>query len=352
MVTQPRLLLAFLAYRYRYLLGFTVIGLGSIILELLVIRLLAPRGWPWVGQSALGFCFGLVFSLALNALVNFRVPRRYLLQTSGWFVLISLLSFWLNVAAISLLTGVADLSYGPTRLITSGALFLIAYALHRRLAFSRAKEFGIAVYANEGPPMHEAYERVGPFCDHVHVDLVDETFRPDASAVDLERIRAARELWGRVPLCLHIMSRRPLRWIEATWDLVDWYLIHPDGDEPALDVIFACRAKGKKVGVVWHQAAPIHLTMRCLPYVDLVMVLGVSQPGHSGQELASQAIEAVSVLDQLRDRFGYQIIFDGGVTTANVSDIPAKYIVSASAVLTSDHPVQAIVKIKTGGRHG
>ena len=39
--------------------------------------------------------------------------------------------------------------------------------------------------------------------------------------------------------------------LERTWQEVDWYLFHLEAEDDLLDLLFVCRQRNKRVGVVW-----------------------------------------------------------------------------------------------------
>lgn len=332
--------LSYYVYRHRYLACFTVIGLLSIVLELAVLQVL-PSWWPWASQVVMSFIVGTAFSLVLNLTVNFHVPRHQVLRTSAWFVSISLFSFGLNTAVVWFLHATTDFAYSWLRLGIAGILFVVAYTLHRTFTFDQSRNFGIAVYASETEDINRVFETIGHCCDHVHVDLVDETVLETAAPVRLDRIDEVRRLWPGFPVCLHIMSRRPRVWAEKTWDTVDWFLFQCDVDGDLMELIFDCRLRGKKVGVVWHSTLPTGRLMPFLPHVDFVMVLGIAQPGMSGQPLSEQGLAVAHTLETMRHLYNFDLMFDGGVKAGNISHIPGRYIVSASGVLNAQKPTVA-----------
>lgn len=327
-------------YRYRYLASFTLIGFFSILLELCVLYV-APNAWPFSAQVGLAFVVGMAFSLALNVTVNFRVPRQYLLRTSAWFVAISVASFLLNSLVVNFLHATTDLAYSSLRLGTSGLLFVLAYTMHRTFTFDQSRNFGIAVYASEAEDVQRVFDKIGHHCDHIHVDLVDKTVQSAAAPVRLECLREVRTLWSGYPVCLHVMSRNPRQWCEQTWDQVDWYLLPCDGHDDLLELIFDCRSREKKVGVVWHGDAALGELLPYLPHVDFVMVLGIAEPGRSGQELSERGLAVAQTLERMRHLYHYDLMFDGGVKSHNISQIPGRYIVSASGVLNAPLPAVA-----------
>lgn len=57
--------------------------------------------------------------------------------------------------------------------------------------------------------------------------------------------------------------------------------------------------------------------------------------------MCPEALDVVATVGSLRGRYKYEVMFDGGVKTSNVADIPARYIVAASAVINADNPIAA-----------
>ncbi len=343
--------LSYTIYRYRYLTTFTLIGMLSILLEIALLQRVMPEAWPWQLRACAAFVTGMLFSFGLNATVNFHVPRNYLLHTFWRFVVVSVFSFSLNMVAVYSLQRWIGGAYGAVRLASAGLLFLLAYALHRRYTFDRTRSFGIAVYACTSERVFRIFHRVGRNCNHLHVDLVDSTMNPDAAPVDLNQIARARRLWPGTPVCLHVMSYYPRHWMQQTWNDVDWYLFHVNSHDDLSRLILECRLRGKKVGVVWHNTAELGMLLGVLGHVDFVMVLGIAQPGQSGQPIMEEAIEMAEMLDRLRERYGFEVIFDGGVNANTITRIRAKYVVAASAVLRAASPIRSAHCLQSGARY-
>jgi pentose-5-phosphate-3-epimerase len=307
-----------------------------------------PAAWRLRTRAILAFPVGLLISFALNASLNFEVPRQYLRGTFVRFACVSALSFVCNLSLVGLFQNTFGWSYGPLRIVCSGLLFALAYAAHRRLTFKSARNFGIAVYASQAERVYRIFHKVGRACDHIHVDIVDTTMNAQAAAVDLRRIEVAKRLWPNVPFALHIMSRRPRRWVEPTLAWIDWYLFHLSADDNLFELLADCQRQGKRVGIVWHQTDRLEALYPYLPHVDFVMVLGIAQPGRSGQPISEEAIDVTTLLERLRPRYGYELMFDGSVNQQTIDRIQAKYVVAASAVLNAANPVRMIYGLKTG----
>ncbi len=341
---------ALLFYRYRYLIGFTFFGFLSILVELAVLQSLIPQGWPASVRTVVSFAVGLVVSFGLNAVFNFRVPRQHFLGTFARFTAVSVASFMINMAIVGVVQDELRTSYALSRLVCSGVLFLLAYAVHRRLTFRLDRNFGIAVYASPREHVRRVFLRVGRNCDHVHVDLVDESVDP-AAQVDINKVKLARELWPDVPFALHLMTKHPERWVDQTMPYIDWFLFSL-ASYGSLDALIAkCQLHGKQVGVVWHIADPLHDLYRYLPHVDFVMVLGIARPGQSGQKISPQALDVINMLERIRSRYRFELMFDGSVNSETIAAIPARFIVAASSVLKAEKPAKVIYTLKTGARH-
>ena len=342
---------AYYTYRYRYLLAFSLFGLFSILVEITLVQFVLPSSLPLRIRAATAFLFGLTISFILNAKCNFRVPRKYLVSTFVRFSLVSSFSFLLNMATMRVIANDVDGNYALHRIIVAGGLFAGAYALHRKLTFRSARNFGIAVYATPSERVERIFAKVGRSFDHVHIDLVDASMNSQCGEVDLSKIATAKEYWPDVPLAMHIMSRTPSKWVQPTLDSIDWYLFHLDCDEDLFSLIADCQMRGKKTGVVWHISNRREMLFPFLPHVDFVMVLGIDRPGQSGQKLLPEAVEVSRWLDRIRPRYGFELMFDGSVNTETVEQIPATYLVAASAVLNAANPVKAICTLKTSGEY-
>lgn len=348
--TRVQRWLSWAAWRYRYLAWFMVFGFLSIVLEAVLIVAVLPQTWPHEVASTLAFLAGMIFAFYTNARFNFRVSRPYFLRTFCLFAMVSTFSYVLNLAAAQYLKLVSWTNYPVSRFITAGCLFMIAYYLHRKITFRRtARNLGLAIYATKAETVREAYTRVGDQCDHVHFDLVDASFDPDAPPVDVGLIAQARRYWTWQPFCLHVMSKTPLRWIEQCWESVDWIVVHVDILDDVMEIIARCRQWHRRVGVVWHQRVTLAEMMPYLPHVDFVVVLSIEQPGRSGQAMTAEALRMAELFKDLAPRYGYDLVFDGGVTADNVGSIPAQFIVSCSHVLQAKNPIHAALALRSGG---
>jgi pentose-5-phosphate-3-epimerase len=309
----------------------------------------AMSGKPTLWGSGLGFISGMLFAFYGNYYLNFRVERSKFFRTLALFVVISSCSYALNLVAKDYLNLLSWNSYPLARFVTSGCLFVVAYSLHRRFTFRHsAKNFGLAVYAIKGTRIQDLFDRVGEHCDHIHFDLVDQTVKPDAEPIETQVIVQARALWTWQPFMLHIMSHQPRRWVDACIDHVDVVLVHINGEDDIMSILAQCCIHKKQVGIVYHHSVTLAQLIPFLPHVDFVLILGVEQPGYSGQLLMQSAVEMAETLDLMSIKYGFKVIFDGGITIENVNRIPADYIISSSTVLQAEDPIRAVLSLMSG----
>jgi ribulose-phosphate 3-epimerase len=333
-------------WRYLYILLFSFFCFVGIAVELATRQMFAVQGF-WGGL--LCFSIGFLFSLLCNFKLNFRIDSNKFWKTAWVCGLISLAGCVLSLLAGAWMECRIAVPYPVLRISASAFLALLTYAFLLVVTPKGViKNFGLAVYAVVDAPLDDLFERIGDHCDHIHIDLVDDTVKHDALTVDLEVISRAREIWAWQPFMLHIMSRKPREWVDKCIDGVDVILVHIDGEDDVMDIISQCRLHGKQAGVVAHHSVALSEVIPYLPHVDFVLVLGIEKPGYSGQLMVPTALGLADTLQSMSGRYGFRLIFDGGVTMENSGRIRSEYIVSSSTVLRAWNPVYACLAIKSG----
>ena len=62
-------------------------------------------------------------------------------------------------------------------------------------------------------------------------------------------------------------------------------------------------------------------------------------------------MKKLNELNKIKDKYNFEIIFDGGVKSTNVHQIKAKYIVSSSGILKNSNPIKSFMELKTSSRY-
>jgi pentose-5-phosphate-3-epimerase/putative flippase GtrA/broad specificity phosphatase PhoE len=348
----------FLLYRYKYLIRYVIIGLTSIFIEVLAIEL-ARRLVSFTGLNIhdyaiiiSGFLCGVIFAFILNSKINFPVPKNRNLRTFRMFLVISIFAFVLNLLLMKFVFSQFEFfSYNIMRFVTAGIVFIVSYTLHRRFTFVYVKEVGIAAYLNKSEDVAGIKSKIQFFPDFIHIDLVDKTYNPNAEEVDPATGRAIQKAWPFTKKMTHIMSKNTSKWINEVYKFSDYIIFHVETDENIFDLIDLCRKLHRKPGISVLYNTSTDSIIKYLPYVDIVQVLGIPKPGESSQHLDPAAIEKLEILNLLKEKYNFEISFDGGVKLSNIHKINAKYIVSASTVLTAPDPKKALYDLKTSSRY-
>ncbi len=340
----------FIFYRFRYLINYIIIGVFSILVELLIIHLLQKVEIIFLFKVFIGFLGNLLFSFFLNTRLNFKVPRNKNLRTFIIFSIISGFAFGINLLLIKIFSDVWTISYSYLRFITAAIVFLLSYTIHRKVTFDFVKKVGLAVYLNKGEDLTNAFSKIKYYSDFIHIDLVDKSFNKDAKDIDLSLIDEINKTWI-LEKFLHIMSKRPLTLVKKLLNSVDVFLFHIDLDENLNEVLEFCKSRGKKVGLVLTINQEINSLIKYLPKLDFIQLMGIDSLGESGRDFNIISLNRLEELNKLKTHYNFEIIFDGGVKTTNINRINAKYIVSSSELLNSRDPKRSFMELKTSSRY-
>ncbi len=172
----------------------------------------------------------------------------------------------------------------------------------------------------------------------VQVDCMDGHFVSNRTWYEAEPIDTT------LGIELHLMVRDPLSVIQA-WRRVPqlaraiWHVEIPVDHDA---IIRECKALGIECGLAISPTTPAEQVATYLDRIDEVLVLGVT-PGWSGQALIPSTLEKITAIKRINP--GILIGFDGGVTTASLSDIlkaGADRINLASAIFQTPDPRETL----------
>lgn len=341
---------SFLLYRYRFLLVYAVIGFSSILAEILLFKALTHFNLPELPSKLCGVGVGVAWAYFLNIRFNFKVPHGKRTRAFLFFVLISTGSFLLNML-VKIQFIKLGWSYEQARVVTSGMLFLIAYVFHRRFTFADAKQVGVAVYANKVEDIQAIRRKVGLFPDFIHMDVVDETFRPGTETPNTHRIEVAHAYWPQKQLHAHLMTRQPSRYFEWVLPFADTIIVHVESDEKLEEVFQKIRAAGKRVGLCVTMATALDQLKPLATKIDLLMLLAIAKPGHSGQEMELSVVERIAEIQRWPERKHFEMCIDGGVNERTIGLLNVEKVVSGSSVLNHPNPTRQIMRLQTSSNY-
>ena len=190
-----------------------------------------------------------------------------------------------------------------------------------------------ADFANLERDIHDI-EKNG--ADWVHVDVMDGLFVPNIS-IGIPVVQAIRPV-TRLPLDVHLMIDRPIRYVEAFIKAgADWLTIHIEADQPAnnLACLEKIRQLGCKAAISLKPGTPAEAAIPYLSLCDMVLVMTV-EPGFGGQKFMADMMPKVKALRRMLDAVnpGCLIEVDGGVDAATCAlcrESGAEVLVAGSA---------------------
>ncbi len=333
-------------YKYRYFLRYFLIGVLSIIIELGTILLFRDLIDTKI-LMLLGFILSMLFAFYINTKFNFKVKKRDSLKTFAFFISIATFVYTLNLIIIELFYSFNFSNYIFLRLFTASIFFMLSYTLHRNITFKNTKQVGVAIYLQKKENLDKIMKHVGGYVDWLHLDLIDNTFKKDTDEVDLSIGHEIKRRFPEFKTMTHIMSDNPSKWIEKVAPFSNYIIIHSTSKEPLEENIKKIKQLKRKVGFCILSKNKLQLPKNLLRQINLIQVLGIDNPGYSGQKMNKSTFSILKQLQILKKSHRFEICLDGGVKESNINLINSKYIVSGSTILNSKTPRKTIYNLKT-----
>jgi ribulose-phosphate 3-epimerase len=337
-------------YKKKFLILYTLIGFTSILLELFLRSLLISFEQNQYIYNYLPLILGILYAFYLNIRINFSVPKIYLKKSLLYFLIISLLSFFMQ-KLLQNSSILSEYDYNLKRIFSSGLLFLIGYFLHITLTFKKSIKVGVAIYANGYDELEIIKNKIGQFPDFIHVDVVDESMKKNSEEIDYSKLNEIQKIWPDKEIHTHIMSKKPLYIIDKVMKFSKIIYIHNEVDED-LNFLKEHMIKNKVVpGLVLHAKLNYPNLEEVIKGFKEVMILSIDNPGYSGQQLNKNTFNLIKEIDEIENRKNFSLLVDGGVNSKVIKKINCDKIVSGAAVLKSNNPIIEIMKLQTVSRY-
>lgn len=185
-------------------------------------------------------------------------------------------------------------------------------------------------------------------CEMVHLDVMDGVFVPNIS-FGFPILEAVSSICTK-KIDVHYMIVHPEQYILRTAQFgVHMMTVHVEACTRLLTTIADIHRCGMKAGVSINPATPVSQIEDILPYVDMVLVMGVN-PGFGGQPFIETTYEKVRQLRHIIDAQHLNTIIevDGGVnayTAPLLVEAGAHSLVSGNYVFKADDPVATIAQL-------
>ena len=193
----------------------------------------------------------------------------------------------------------------------------------------------------------EAVEKAG--ADWLHVDVMDGHFVPNLSFGPA----VVKNLCGRaqLPLDVHLMVQRPLKFIEAFAKAgADMLTVHIEAEDDVKEALLLIKKLGVKAGLSIKPDTDPKRLGDYLDLLDLVLVMTV-QPGFGGQSFLPHSpaqIAAVRAQISAAERPVWLEV-DGGInahTAAEAARAGADVFVAGNAIFAAADPQKALADIR------
>jgi ribulose-phosphate 3-epimerase len=154
-------------------------------------------------------------------------------------------------------------------------------------------------------------------------------------------VRAATEL----PLDVHLMIHEPERYVEDFVDAgANILTVHVEACVHLHRTVQQITEAGCRAGVALNPATPVEMVREILPFVDLVLVMGVN-PGFGSQRFIETSTSKLRRVRQMQQELNplSELEVDGGIYATNIDDVVrsgANVIVAGSAVFNKQGKVK------------
>ncbi|MBN2340021.1 MAG: ribulose-phosphate 3-epimerase [Deltaproteobacteria bacterium] len=185
--------------------------------------------------------------------------------------------------------------------------------------------------------------------DWIHVDVMDGRFVPNITIGPLV-VRAARRATD-LPLDVHLMIEQPDHLLAAFADAgADILTVHAEACIHLHRTLQTIKSLGKKAGVAFNPATPVHCIEPVLDLLDMVLIMTVN-PGFGGQTFIPATLPKIEQTKKLISAADHDIDLqvDGGIapeTASLVKRAGANSLVAGNAVYGAPDYAAAIAAIR------
>lgn len=185
--------------------------------------------------------------------------------------------------------------------------------------------------------------------DWLHVDVMDGHFVPNLSFGPA----VVKNLCGRaqLPLDVHLMVQRPLKFIEAFAKAgADMLTVHIEAEDDVKEALLLIKKLGVKAGLSVKPDTDPKRLGDYLDLLDLVLVMTV-QPGFGGQSFLPHSPAQIAAVRAQISAAGRPVWLevDGGInahTAAEAARAGADVFVAGNAIFAAADPQKALADIR------
>ena len=335
----------FFIYKKKHLIIYIFIGILSLLFEL--IKFFHDKSL-FLHSSIF---FGVVFAFYFNIKFNFNVPKLYLKRSLMYFIIISFGAYIVQFS-VKKYVDFGNLSFAQTRFLISGIFFLIGYFFHLKFSFKDTIKVGVAIYANGYEDIKKIHEKIGPYPDFIHVDIIDKTMNQNAADTKLSKLEVVKAYWPNHEIHTHIMSKHPLKCLDdEIYKFSDIIYFHDEILDDKQKVIEEIQKHKKTPGLVLHCINEYDDLDNLVKDFKEILVLSIKKCGISGQNFEKKSFTLIDRLNSINNRKKFKVCVDGGVKSNLISKFSSEKIATGSNVLNNPNPKRQIMRLQTLSRY-
>ncbi len=171
-----------------------------------------------------------------------------------------------------------------------------------------------SILAADFSKLDSEIKSVSPYCDMLHLDIMDGHFVPNIS-FGPSLIRSIRSLTD-IPFDTHLMVENPQDFIDTFIDAgSDIVTIHAESKHPLLKLVKMIKKRGKKAGIALSPKTDIDRIIQLMRDLDQITVMTV-EPGFAGQKFMPEILDKIRMISNARDIHRakkLRIEVDGGI---------------------------------------
>ncbi len=193
-------------------------------------------------------------------------------------------------------------------------------------------------------------DRIAPYVDLLHVDVMDGHFVPNISLGPpvIASVNEVTELY----LDCHLMITDPLTYLEPLKAAgADGVTVHIEAVPDPRPVVAEATLLGLDIGLAINPPTPVSAIEPYLEEVTLVLVMSV-HPGFGGQAFREETLTKIEELREIIDSRALptDIEVDGGIdlrTAGAARRAGADVFVAGTSVFRADDPIAAVEELRT-----
>jgi ribulose-phosphate 3-epimerase len=210
-------------------------------------------------------------------------------------------------------------------------------------SFKKQIKIAPSILSADFGKLNEEIATVEPYCDWIHVDVMDGHFVPNITIGPV----IVKSIKTKLPLDCHLMIENPEKYLEEFVKAGASHItIHQEVCKNLKKNIQQIKILGVKAGVSINPATSAETLKNVIDKLDLILIMSVN-PGFGGQKFISDVLPKIKYLRNLRSDL--DIVVDGGINeeTAKLAiEAGANVLVAGTYIFGAKDRKEAIERLR------